>query len=606
MKRILIINPNARAGYLFVPYLWLCFKSHHQEFAKHPDEWEWLEPVSELDYLTFDSLVESIIAQKPDVIGFSMLLWNEKLNHRLGEEVKKALPDVLIVAGGPHLSHRYNQKWFSEYPWVDAICNPEGYGEEFMTEFLDRVSQNQLDFKLIPNAVYPGTDRLSWHCSPLKTNKTAFTWPSYVFKNSEEHVQGLSSLAQMTNKKLILPWETNRGCPYGCVYCEWGGGIMSKMNMKPMETISRELQFLKKIDLHTLHINDANFGILKRDLQIAESVVELGKENKVKSVWLGGKNKNNKDVVQQIDHLFLASGLGQDGYQISVNALDAKQLKAINRTNIAIDELIDMATKFRAIYNIESDIELILGLPESNLESVFQEFDVFDKANLWKTERFPWALLPETPAAGPEYQKKYQVKTVRAAAQIDDNFVQSNLAEQTYNILRDPDFLSSFDQVVETSTYSKNDWVEMFLVSAFVRTMECSAFTTDIRTWLKMNKGMLASVFFQKLWFAIDQHPAIEEFRQQLRKFVNGEKGHEHSYLWFKVPFDHSKTIKLEAAMNLMILSEPASLFDPVRRAFKDIQNTEFFELIDSIESRVIKQNIFELCTQVSMRKIED
>jgi putative methyltransferase len=603
MRKILLVNPSARGDYLIAPYLWLCLKSHYQEFGKHRGSWEWLKPVYDVDYLSFENLLASIIEQKPNVVGFSMFLWNAKLNHRLGEEIKKALPDTLIIAGGPHLAHRYNPTWFEDHPWVDLICNPEGYGEEFMTKLLDDLSEEKRNYSEVPNAIYP--DGHQWTKSPLLTDKRAFVWPSSLVAGSESYLKDLSDLAKFTKKKLFFAWETLRGCPYGCVYCEWGGGIMSKMNIKPAEIIERELKFLYDLDVHTLHINDPNFGILKRDLEVAQSIVDLANVGKLKRVWLGGKNKNNKVIVEQIDRMFLDSGLAQDGYQVSVNALDEKQLKAISRTNLSVDEHIEMVRRIRATYEIDADFELILGLPEANLQTIFDEYDIYDRADLWTTERFPWALLPETPAAHPDYIAKYKIKTVPAAAQIDDNFVQSNLSESTYNLLRDPRFNSTYDVVIETHSYNSQDWIEMLLVDNFVRTVECSGFTPVARKWLREH-GIPASVFFKKLWDAFKNHRAVEQMRQQIRRFTQKEVGFEDGYLWFRSEYDPSRQIKMEAAFNLIVLHEPDALFNALRVSFPDFTAGEFGEILNRAETSVIRDNIRELSTQVMAPKVRE
>ena len=608
-KKVLIVNPSARGDYLIAPYLWLCLKSHYQQFGKHSNSWEWLDPIYHIDYLKFDVLLNVILESKPDVVGFSMFLWNERLNHQLAKEIKKNLPKTLIIFGGPHLTHRYNPKWFQENSAIDLICNPEGYGEEFMSTLLDALAENSLDLAKIPNAIYPSGDRSQWVKSELLTEKRKFEWPSSLVAGSEKYLKDLSAMAIFTKKKLFFAWESLRGCPYGCVYCEWGGGIMSKMNIKPMEIVERELNFLRELDVHTLHINDPNFGILKRDLDVAASLVELAHQNKLQRVWFGGKNKNNKTIVEKVDRMLLDSGLSQDGYQVSVNALNPKQLKAIKRTNLSIDEHIEMVNRIRANYDIDADFELILGLPESNLDSVFEEYDIYERADLWTTERFPWALLPETPAAHPDYIKQYKIKTVQAGAQIDDNFVQANAVEHTYNLLRDPKYVSNYDVVIETSSYTADEWVEMLLVDNFVRAIECSQFTTKIRKHLK-TRGVPASEFFRRIWQQVGSHPAVEDMRREVQCFVRGEPGMQHSYLWFRSRYDSSRRqLKMEACFNLMVLKEPEAFYGAFLRAFEDrpdICGPDFLFMISVASSSVVRGNALDICTQVMSPKFLD
>jgi putative methyltransferase len=606
VKKILLINPSVRSGYIFAPYLWLCLKSHYREFGRHAQQWEWLPPLYDIDYQSFDSLLASIVKQKPDVLGFSMLLWNAQLNHLLAAAIKRELPNCKIIAGGPHLNHRYQPDWFQENSAFDLICNPDGYGEEFMTALLDQTAVGEFHPQDIPNAIYPEDDRTNWRSSPLKTDKRKFIWPASVYSGSEDYLKELSQFAKFTGKKLVVAIETLRGCPYGCVYCEWGGGIMTKMNIKPDETLEREFAFLSQLDVDSVHVNDPNFGILPRDLEIARVFVEMKKSGKLSTVWFGGKNKNNKSIVEKIDRLFLEAGLIEDGFRFSVNALDEKQLKAIRRTNLSIEEHIEMLNRIREDHEIDANFELILGLPESNLESIFSEYDLYDRAELWATERYPWALLPETPANHPEYRQQYQLKAVKAASQVDDFLWQSLATDAPYNLLHDPQFRSTFEAVVETASYSKEEWVEMFLVDNCVRAFECSRFTSAPRKWLRDHAQVAASQFFKILWQEIRSWPHIESMRRQLQSFVEGQPGAEANYLWFPLPNDSSKKLRAEASFNELVLSNPQILFDSLKRAFKNQISKEWADVLARTQLSILKNQSPDLCTQITKIKVSE
>ena len=78
-------------------------------------------------------------------------------------------------------------------------------------------------------------------------------------------------------------WETNRGCPFKCTFCDWGSAIASKVRNFEEERLYKEIDYFseKKIDL--VFGADANFGILKRDknlaLKFAENKKSIFREN---------------------------------------------------------------------------------------------------------------------------------------------------------------------------------------------------------------------------------------------------------------------------------------------------------------------------------------
>src|SRR5262249_46756704 len=64
--------------------------------------------------------------------------------------------------------------------------------------------------------------------------------------------------------------ETNRGCPYGCTFCDWGSATLSRVRKFDMDRIFAELDWAAEHHLETVGIADANFGIFERDVEIAQ------------------------------------------------------------------------------------------------------------------------------------------------------------------------------------------------------------------------------------------------------------------------------------------------------------------------------------------------
>src|SRR5207244_1673497 len=56
-------------------------------------------------------------------------------------------------------------------------------------------------------------------------------------------------------------WETNRGCPYSCNFCDWGSATMAKLRRFSMERVSAEADWLSYISPSFVLVADANFGI---------------------------------------------------------------------------------------------------------------------------------------------------------------------------------------------------------------------------------------------------------------------------------------------------------------------------------------------------------
>ena len=70
---------------------------------------EWLPPgLIKLD--STEVIIKNIVKENPAVLGLGIYVWNFELQYFIAQQVKKLLPDTIIVCGGPQLSvHKENQ-----------------------------------------------------------------------------------------------------------------------------------------------------------------------------------------------------------------------------------------------------------------------------------------------------------------------------------------------------------------------------------------------------------------------------------------------------------------------------------------------------------------
>ena len=64
-------------------------------------------------------------------------------------------------------------------------------------------------------------------------------------------------------------WETNRGCPFQCTFCDWGSATAAKVTKFGIERLYAELDWFARNKIEYIFCCDANFGIQKRDVEIA-------------------------------------------------------------------------------------------------------------------------------------------------------------------------------------------------------------------------------------------------------------------------------------------------------------------------------------------------
>lgn len=147
-----------------------------------------------------DALLRAVYETKPDVLCFSCYIWNITIILRLVKDMKKLLPSIRIVLGGPEVS--YDAHYFlSSHPEIDAIVCGEG---EISYPTLLRAYLSGDDAKHIPGVWTRGIDPGAFMPSdPVPLNQTL---PAYEAADSYD-------------PQRIWYAETSRGCPFACKFC---------------------------------------------------------------------------------------------------------------------------------------------------------------------------------------------------------------------------------------------------------------------------------------------------------------------------------------------------------------------------------------------------
>src|SRR5690606_12636704 len=83
------------------------------------------------------SVATDLFRRRPDVVGFSCYIWNIEETIGVIRILRKVLPDVRIVLGGPEVSYD-TAYWMERLPEVDFIVM--GEGEETFRDLLREIA----------------------------------------------------------------------------------------------------------------------------------------------------------------------------------------------------------------------------------------------------------------------------------------------------------------------------------------------------------------------------------------------------------------------------------------------------------------------------------
>jgi len=321
----------------------------------------------------------ALAAGESPVVGFSFYTWNAAEFLALAAELKRLLPELLVVAGGPHVQQA------GDYLGVDPIdVIFLGEAEVSFQEFLDCQSPAQwasIDGLAFLDGAAIVTTRERERCRELER----FPSPLEVLQLSDAEGRPLYD---------SIAYETSRGCPFKCAFCEWGtGAIGSKMYQWPLQRIREDWEAIVAAGIKNIWLADSNFGALKLDRDKAELIVELKERTGLPLSFATSWSKKHSRQVQEIVLLLHRNRL-LPHYQLALQTLTPEALRLSNRQNMSSNEYEPIA-KSMAEQGVPIAAELIWGLPGDNLADFERNLDqllaTFPNINI-----FGYTLLPGT------------------------------------------------------------------------------------------------------------------------------------------------------------------------------------------------------------------
>lgn len=330
------------------------------------------------------------------IVGFSVYTWNAAEFIDLIKRIRQSCPGIWIILGGPHVQQVEDYLLIDP---VDAIAM--GEGEFTFVEWLDKAHLE--NWRSIDGLAFVEEGAI------VKNPARARTTDLSVFPSALEVIP----LTDDEGKPLYesVAYETSRGCPFKCSFCEWGTGMLgTKIYQFPLERTRSDWEKIVNAGIANIWLADSNFGALKEDIEKTRIACELKTKTGLPSTFATSWSKKHNPRVQEIVLMLNQHGL-LPHYQLALQTLTPLALELSNRKNMAANEYEPIA-KAMAEAGVPIAAELIWGLPGDNLADFERNLDkliaTFPNVNI-----FTYNLLPGTEF----YEKRfeYQIETVPVA-----------------------------------------------------------------------------------------------------------------------------------------------------------------------------------------------
>ena len=374
-----------------------------------------------------------------DILLCSCYVWNWEITNFLASEVHKINPNCTIVFGGAHVPD-FSEDFFEEHPYVDILVHGEGeiVLEEFLTAYMG--DKNYSDVK--------GLETKEFRNPPQNRINDLDSLPSAYLTNTVwdlvDKIDGINWIAG---------WETNRGCPYQCTFCDWGSATFTKVRKWEESKIFKEIEWFGENKIPYIDCCDANFGIFQeRDFRIAKKLKEVALKthypDRVRPAW--AKNSSEK-IIPIAKELQEGDILG--AVTLSVQSLDSNTLDIVKRANIKFDAFSELAETFRN-NGIPTYTELIMGLPGETLETFKDGLENIAQTKVDTVFIYNCSILPNAPMNTPEYKEKFKIESVRSPIMLVHSSIHNRGSHQEYEDIITSNIYCSLDQLKEIYLYS--------------------------------------------------------------------------------------------------------------------------------------------------------
>jgi putative methyltransferase len=488
--RVGFLSPNG----IFLPYVWGTLRAYVESNSSLSSHVKFLKPITTFDIQ--DSHIKMLA--NCDVILVSCYVWNHVTVLKVISEVKKLNSRVVAIFGGPHVPN-HPQHFFENNPCVDLAVH--GEGELAITTIFERLISSGGDFSEIHNVSNRcEVGRFNDHGLRPKDNLDLNFQSPFLMGYFDEIIERNHN----ANFPFLALWETNRGCPFSCSFCDWGSATMSKVRKFPMDRLRSEIQYFADRKVTDLLICDANFGMLERDLEIANLLSEAKCRTGFPGTIRVSYAKNSPERVFDIGKKFADSGMLW-GTTLSMQSVNPDTMKSIKRQNIRSLDFRTLAEKYRK-NGIHFYTELIFPLPEETLESFIDGIDqMLVLGNHFELRIFELSLLPN--AALAQQREQYGLKTIsRPLFRRDTAF-----ATDTVEV------------VVETAKVTRVDWKSGFLYAELIVMLHNGGYLQFISRFLHRERNIKYATFYRALetYFSNRQASVLGNVIESIKRILD-------------------------------------------------------------------------------------
>ncbi|MCC6556712.1 MAG: radical SAM protein [Polyangiaceae bacterium] len=402
------------------------------------------------------------------VVGLSTYVWSWEYSIALARRLRELHPGVVIVLGGPQVPDDARPRVAS------GLCDVavHGEGEATFADVLRALRDGS------PVGEIPGVTARGARGEPARA--PARLRLDDLDALASPFLRGDFDPILAGRYRPIGLWETNRGCPFSCTFCYWGSAVGEKVRTFGWDRLMAELRWFERHRIDYVLCADANFGIKRRDLDLARAVAEQKRRSGFPRKFRIFSTKNASQRVMDVVDVLSAEGLDQ-GVSLTMQSLSPPALAAIGRRNIKLDAYVTLAKEARR-RGMTSYSDLIVGLPGETYDSFLDGLEaLMDVGQHDNVHVYVCTLLVGSEMSDPGYVARHGIRTARSPI-IERHMRAGALPAggiQEYE-----------DIVIETATMPVDQWIETNVATVLVNVLHYQKVAPMLALYLHHERGV--------------------------------------------------------------------------------------------------------------------
>ncbi|RIA90776.1 hypothetical protein C1645_737608 [Glomus cerebriforme] len=476
----------------------LTFLNNHRYSVKHcPDVEEFSENV-----------VKNLIYDEPDLIAFGVYIWNELHTQLILKKFRKRIKErefisfgftgerkgegrimidylrkPLILLGGPQISYAPINTLEGYYPDADLFIR--GYAEKALSQIVETLST---PVKSSTNMIssYQFATRQKYFLRPITTTTPNISNPTVLLHkvkglHQRDHPDlGIQATVDMNslpspllpveslenssssdnnvsqsnlinppviplNNRSFIRWETQRGCPFKCTFCQHRDTYKNRQSLPPPRTLS-EIQAITSSPVNDIAVLDPTFNSGPNYLSTLDNLIKykykgkLSLQTRFEMIKPEFIEKCSVLVNELNTNIQLEFGIQSIIKQESLIIQRMNNLKSVKENSLLLRK-----------NNIKFEISLIYGLPYQTVESFKKSIEFVKDLGAENVVAWPLMLL-----RGTELEKKKEElglkEEILSSVDLDSELPKERISE-------------GIPHVVESPSFSKDEWREMMRIA---------------------------------------------------------------------------------------------------------------------------------------------